>query len=393
MKSTFRGYIRPTNEELKALWNNAYFSFDANVLLNVYRLNKTASDAFITSLEHLKDRIWLTNQAAGEFFKHYQKEILAQLEAYEPLKHFLSNFPKALRAELPRHSHIPIDDYVEKTQAFTSKLIEDLDRIHATHSSPLDNDPLLTALLTLFDKKVGPPINEDGLLAYQKEAEKRYDKKIPPGFEDEKKKKDERKYGDAILWFQLLDFAKSKSTPIVFVTDDSKDDWWFKHRGKTIGPHPLLCQEMYNTTGQIFYAYPMHRFVEEALKHFDSNSQQSVSIVQDIQEVEAERSNPQQPTNQEINEQIQNEAAMPLERLIILQGKKELLIHKINEIESRLKTLSNEKTMGGINWSAEKSKLLFQLPQRLNESKRRLSQVLSEISFLSSYLKQTFSGQ
>ncbi len=81
----------------------------------------------------------------------------------------------------------------------------------------------------------------------------RYENKIPPGFKDAEKASKgedsyyyfdglrfERQYGDLILWKQLLLKASDENVDnIIFITDDSKEDWWYKinsNGNKTIGP-------------------------------------------------------------------------------------------------------------------------------------------------------------
>jgi hypothetical protein len=56
----------------------------------------------------------------------------------------------------------------------------------------------------LFDSKVGEPFNEQRFPNLYKEADDRYKREKHPGFMDAKEKEDERKYGDFILWKQIL---------------------------------------------------------------------------------------------------------------------------------------------------------------------------------------------
>ncbi len=53
----------------------------------------------------------------------------------------------------------------------------------------------------------------------------RYDRKVPPGYKDVNKPEPDR-YGDLILWLQILDKAEADKTAVIFVGDDQKEDWW-----------------------------------------------------------------------------------------------------------------------------------------------------------------------
>jgi hypothetical protein len=61
----------------------------------------------------------------------------------------------------------------------------------------------------------------------KKEGKERYGRRMPPGFKDDKKPED-KKYGDLILWYQIIDEAKKSKKPIVLISGDVKDDWWLE---------------------------------------------------------------------------------------------------------------------------------------------------------------------
>jgi len=118
---------------------------------------------------------------------------------------------------------------------------------------------------------------------------------VVPGYKDLEKDKDEpdehihggityrRKYGDFLVWKQLLEHSKSvNAKSVIFVTDDGKEDWWWKIESdgpKTIGPRPELVEEarasalvetllMYNPEGFLKYAkeFLKAQVSEETLK-------------------------------------------------------------------------------------------------------------------------------
>ncbi|WP_204277464.1 PIN-like domain-containing protein, partial [Escherichia coli] len=69
------------------------------------------------------------------------------------------------------------------------------------------------------------------LAVLKKEGEDRYAKKIPPGYKDAKKDAGEfDKYGDLIIWKDMIGKAKADKRPILFISDDAKEDWWWIHK-------------------------------------------------------------------------------------------------------------------------------------------------------------------
>jgi hypothetical protein len=131
----------------------------------------------------------------------------------------------------------------------------------------LTEDPILSELLELFNGKIGEPFTDDQIKVKHSLIDARYAAEIPPGFADVKSKDAPRSYGDCLLWFQLLDFAKSTGKPVILVTRDLKDDWWLRESGKTLLPHPELRREFKAETGQDFYLYQASKFIEDAKAH------------------------------------------------------------------------------------------------------------------------------
>jgi hypothetical protein len=85
------------------------------------------------------------------------------------------------------------------------------------------------------------------------------------------------------LWFQILDHAKSTKKPIIFITDDKKEDWWLKFNGKTLGPHPELIHEMLSEAKVSFYMYQTEQFMEYAHKYIDWRiNRKAINEVRDI---------------------------------------------------------------------------------------------------------------
>ena len=118
------------------------------------------------------------------------------------------------------------------------------------------------------------------------EGEKRYTNQQPPGYKDAKKDADGdqyRRYGDLIVWKQLLDEAKTKNVPVVFITDDNKEDWWLVQSGRTIGPRTELRDEFFTFAGNNFWMYTVDRFIEEAGRARNANV--SREVIEEIKQV------------------------------------------------------------------------------------------------------------
>jgi hypothetical protein len=169
---------------------------------------------------------------------------------------------------------------------------EELEKYLGKHREPypfkkdlFDEDPIREELGSLIGSRLGEPMVPSELEKALEAGKDRYDKRIPPGFLDADKE-DDLRFGDLILWLEMLEQAKKTSRPVLFVTDDEKEDWWWKYKGRTLGPRPELVHEMFEVSAQRMYMYNSLRFIEEAKAHFDIEvSEQTIEEVETVREM------------------------------------------------------------------------------------------------------------
>ncbi|MCS5597957.1 MAG: PIN domain-containing protein [Alphaproteobacteria bacterium] len=292
MKDLFPGHFQNSDEDYSEIWKKCIFVFDANILLNFYRYSDSTREEFLNLLKTVGQRIWIPHRAAEEYLgnrlsviddqkSHYNKTIVSLKELREKLEH--------------RRQHPFVEE--ETLNAFNSsfdKLIEELEQNEEKHGARISEDEIMHKIGELFCGRVGKPFQEEDLKKILEEGKDRYKNKIPPGYEDVKKSGDSdvftdkcRKYGDYILWEQILLHASENKKDVVFVTDDLKEDWWLIHKGKTIGPRPELIAEFLKRTKKKFYMYKSDRFLEHAKTNLDSKvSDDVVAEIRDLRNTE-----------------------------------------------------------------------------------------------------------
>jgi len=287
MKNLFPGYHRPTEEEFQQMWQECIFAFDANMLLNIYRYTPETQEVFFVILEHLKDRIWIPHQAAYEYSKNRTVVIEGQLKNYDEIESLLDDAYAKLAQQLAtykRHVSVNIGDVLDSIRSGITKAKESLENNKQHHPDLSSSDPLGDRISALLDGKVGPEFNSAKLVKIYEEAELRFRLLKPPGFKDAKGKEYPDKYGDVVMWFQLIEYAKTQRKPIILVTDDRKDDWWQKDKGETVSPRPELINEIQNEARINFYMYPSEQFIKYARQFLKLDVHQTA-----IQEVESVR--------------------------------------------------------------------------------------------------------
>jgi predicted nucleic acid-binding protein len=287
MKNMFPGFYRPTEEEFETLWDHCIFVLDTNVLLNLYRYSTETCNELIDILNKISDRLWIPHQVAFEFHKHRLSVISSQKEAYSNLENLLNNYKNKIENDLKtylKHPIIKIKPYLDKTSNLFKKVIADIKKQEKNHPNLIANDSIRNHITTLFGGNVGEKYSDERLNQIYELGKKRYEKKIPPGYEDEKEKsKDEEKYGDLVLWFQILDKAKEIHKPIILISDDEKEDWWWHHKGQTVGPRPELVDEILSNSKVSFYMYKSDQFMEYSRKYLKREVDQKA--IDEIREI------------------------------------------------------------------------------------------------------------
>jgi hypothetical protein len=289
MRDQFSEYYQIPDTQLSAHWKNDIFCFDANVLLNLYRYTPATRKAFFDLLGKIKDRIFIPYQAAFEYHKNRLIVISAQKTAYKDIRETLLKKKNEIEAKLnefKKHPYLRSGELTIQIESAFDAIGKDLDKLEKDHPDYLAHDPVCEELTLLLHGKIGDDFSTDDLEKAYREGKKRYDEKIPPGYMDFKEKQNEGNrslYGDVILWKQVISKAKGTAQSIILVTDDLKEDWWYKFKGKTISPRPELIKEFKNETQKRINIYRADTFLEMANKNLaQQTTKEAILEIRDI---------------------------------------------------------------------------------------------------------------
>jgi len=281
MKNSFSEYITPTAQEFKTLWEKSVFVLDANVLLDFYRYSEETRKQLFVLLKRIPDdRLWIPHQAGLEFFENRVEVILSQKNAFEKTKNWLNDLAKHAKSTcdsaLNSRPHPALNKTVliKNIESTIEEMATEIDKQLKTHPDLMDNDPILKEIMALFDGKIGKPYAKEREQQIFKEGQARYEAKIPPGHEDatgQNKKTGTRRFGDLVLWYQIIDKAAVARTSVILVTSDEKEDWWRIHSGRKFGPRPMLRKEMKDRAGADFYLYTLDSFMSHTKKYLNAN--------------------------------------------------------------------------------------------------------------------------
>ena len=227
------GYTGLSKERKKHLWESCVFIFDTNFLLNLYRYESEVVEQFINLWESQKVRCWTTGHVALEFLRNREKVRREQKLLYDKVCGAATKVIDDFVAEAnrynisDRHSFIDTSTFEEKL----GKLRDDFEKQVRSWESSDKNassvDPIYEKVSKLLKAKIFRGFDYSEMDDFSKEADKRFEAKIPPGYEDAAKEESfiyngveiPRRFGDLIVWKEILEFAKAHDRDVIFVTD------------------------------------------------------------------------------------------------------------------------------------------------------------------------------
>ncbi|HFU4123736.1 TPA: PIN-like domain-containing protein [Streptococcus suis] len=263
--------------------------FDSNFLLDILRLPTEVAKKYLEAIDKVKGHIFVPYLVGVEFNFNKKKVKIETQESIKLLKQnlhssfednyqhffekwynelldskslsFLSN--KAQRENLQESFKESATKFSQEVEKRKKQMFSELDKsIEAKYTEELDK--LTSEIIELLGNSVAEKLEQEWLDKVQESGSTRYDREIPPGFNDRKNKGTkvrcysglsyEQQYGDYIIWEEILHKVARDGNgygmKVIFVTSDgnseSKYDIMYKVKGKTVGPNIYMVNELYN---------------------------------------------------------------------------------------------------------------------------------------------------
>ena len=251
------------------MYENAILVFDTSSLLELYFYSTNSAIEILEKCNyHFKDRIFLPNHVKFEYDKNreiiikkqtlgyqnvfnkndsigffakiiYQQEMIKKMitDTNNAIKNFEQQFGN--RQTHPYFSSVFIEEFKTEVNNFTLKLADiENSKIFSDFEDKLmdETEARITEITNQIEQDnlkefiennftIGDDYSFPELMDIISEGELRYSASIPPGYMDAEEKQSIQVYGDLIIWKQILKHAQSQSKPVIFVSDDTKEDW------------------------------------------------------------------------------------------------------------------------------------------------------------------------
>lgn len=318
-----------TKEKESGLWEDAIFIFDTSVLLDLYFYSDNLKKNILNDIFlKLDGRLFLPNHVEFEYLKNRTKVYKKPIQSYNSLlkpsnspdSGYIDKINRSLKemkgnigtfseytVKENKHPYIKkeiienlgksFDEFGEKFNEFKLSLEKEIKKQITKLENIEKEDEILEGIKKHF--RVGLKYDYNKKLEIANEGEFRYKFKIPPGYEDYGSKDPKQGFqifGDLFVWYQVIDFAIETKKPIIFITNDNKNDWWeFDGKKNLKLPRYELSEEIETKAGCDFLMYTMDVFLFNAINYLGAKLEDK-----EIKEVEKIRKEKDQPNDSTI---------------------------------------------------------------------------------------------
>ncbi len=284
MREKFKGFYDITADVEKDIFqsNKTLFVLDTNCFLNLYRCEEETKNDFIAVVNNIKDRLWFPFQVCLEYQRNRLGVISSSLNSLDKIKKELklttdkiNNYCSGAE-NIKRKYHNLHAELCELKESIDTQIDSFINKNIESRKDKSDfitnSDSIRKWIDSISENKISNAFTQEKINEINEDGDVRYKNKIGPGWKDGKEKVDEEiyfnkvnyknKYGDLYLWNELLEKAKDENVDnIIFITNDVKEDWWYKVHGKTIGALESLKTEIINAGLKEFKMYTQPSFL------------------------------------------------------------------------------------------------------------------------------------
>lgn len=228
---------------------NTLIVFDTNAWLGLYNIPMIALQEIVNGINKYMDKFWIPNQVYNEYKRNQKLKKDAVVELFKnarsySLKEINTSKDRVLQKikTLKLQNHIYENDLYEDITEKFKELIDLLKDGYRDLQNKYDDDIKSITDKDIVDELVGRLFSktEKDFSIIEKmhiceEGEIRYKYKIAPGYTDAGKEEDgnnfTKKYGDLLIWKEMLRKVNGTAINMIFVQEERKKDWLAEKNG------------------------------------------------------------------------------------------------------------------------------------------------------------------
>lgn len=176
MKTKFRGYYRIHKEDLLSKFKNCLFVFDANALLDIFRLNKSLAEQVFNVMENYSEQIRIPYHAAEEYNNRINDVLIDQYNKIKKAKNNFKSFEESLNAK--RNQPYISDKTAKLINKLKSQIEEDFGLQIGYILNELLYGEMQNKMADLLDNRVLEPFTKDEIDKLKEKGQKDMQKKF-----------------------------------------------------------------------------------------------------------------------------------------------------------------------------------------------------------------------
>lgn len=251
-----------SKDAFKSLYSSdPVYIFDTNIYLNLLRYSRKSSEELLLIYRLIQENIWVPSQVRHEFEKNLSivenQRISNAKKAVTDIKNALNSCSSAVMKQMQFFIKYKFAQSQEVSSQFISDieiLKKSLERygdscIKQENDGFMDKNEVEGFFRLICNHSELNELAPSTLFEIYKDGDIRYKYKIPPGYMDDPRNNPKSTkngvdiFGDLVLWYEIISFGKKKEKPIVFVTADTKEDWFLEKYERATAPREELLKE------------------------------------------------------------------------------------------------------------------------------------------------------
>lgn len=268
MKIHFPGYYPLANGDIDNLLINATIVFDADSLLDLFRMKKEYVESILNVMGNarIKDKLWLPYDVAWLYHRCMNDEILKQIENVNSI---LSHLTQCKDAVLAPKRFPYFEQYLTNMmQRGIGGIEEACIRQQSELMETLKESEIKDRVDALFRGKIGTAYEDGDLNNIYADGDERYSHSIPPGYMTERNVDNRVLFHDLIVWKQLQKYSKDQAKDVLLITGNVRKDWYYIVKNRIVSPRNELINEFQKETTHHFYCVSMRQFIEKSCDKF-----------------------------------------------------------------------------------------------------------------------------
>lgn len=349
------GFFAVQYSSLEESKDDCIVLLDASALLLPYTMGQVTLTKVLDVYRPLSEqkRLIVPAQAVREFARNRSKKI-------GDIVRQMTNQASRLGPPLKAHIGLLVEDpdfqnlqkLSEQIGELATEYQKGVNTVVAKLSGDLGTDPVSCGYREILHGCVSSAVEPKDENQFNEEMEERYSMRRPPGYKD--RDKADGGAGDLLIWQTVLAVGETEKRDCVFVTADTKSDWYTQSEGAFQPRLELIEEFRLRSGGKTVHIIPLSRLLEA----FDAG----VDAVLDARD--AERLANKTNSNSQ-NEIVRDQNDPEWEALV---EEKERIQERIQKVQNEITRLTGDdiNTSLSLPWNKAAHGLRFELSRMIN---------------------------